>query len=249
MNIRQAIDILSEHLFYHPNVGFVTDLDLYANRKLHGRLIYQGLQISVENRAGSIRRGIGTDGKPWETRMKIPYGYIRKTDGADGDHVDVFVGPNENARNAHIIHINDPETGKYDEDKVFLGFDSREEARRSFDDHYDKPERFFRGHTVMSMRRFKDHVLDKENHGEKIAAAFLPKIGRSVVGGGPGSGPHEPCPQCGHRDYQIVTWVRKNHKTGGVIKKSAAKCLGCHRRELNMPRTGLDIPHAKRNAK
>jgi len=119
---------------------------------------------------------VDQDGNKWETKMRIPYGYIRKTDGSDGEHVDCFVGPNSDARNAYIIHINDPKTGDYDEDKVFLGFDSRKAARKSFDQHYDKPERFFRGLTVMSMQKFKKHVLDKENHGEKIAAYVIQPI-------------------------------------------------------------------------
>ena len=69
-----------------------------------------------------------------------------------------------------------------------------------------------------------------------------------LYGGGPGSGPHETCPQCGHHEYPVVTWVHKDHKTDKVVKENR-KCIGCHREEMNMPRTGLDIPYAKRKVK
>ena len=50
-----------------------------------------GLRVSVENPAGSTRRGKGADGKPWASKMHNDYGYIRGTTGRDKDHVDVFL--------------------------------------------------------------------------------------------------------------------------------------------------------------
>jgi hypothetical protein len=64
--------------------------------------------------------------------MKCPYGYIRRTEGADEEHIDCFVGPVEDAENVYVVHIKDPKTDKYDEDKVMLGFNSKEEAEKAF---------------------------------------------------------------------------------------------------------------------
>ena len=43
----------------------------YAKRKV----AWKGLTISVENEAGAVRRGVGSDGH-WATRMMYAYGYI-----------------------------------------------------------------------------------------------------------------------------------------------------------------------------
>jgi len=152
MRIGQSIDIIQ------------------AARKLQGRMKFQDMDISIENRAGSVRRGVDPDGNEWATKMHIPYGYIRKTEGADGDHVDCFIGPDKQTNFAYIIHIKNPKTGEYDEDKVFLGAYNEKHARKLFDKHYDNPEKFYQGMTVMRMDDFKKKVLDKENHGQQIAA-------------------------------------------------------------------------------
>src|SRR5882672_217189 len=93
---------------------------LLENRKLHYKTTFQDIPISVENRKGSIRRGVDPDGDDWETKMRLPYGYIPGTKGADGDAVDCFVGPSEHAAYAYVVHSNNIETGEFDEDKVML---------------------------------------------------------------------------------------------------------------------------------
>lgn len=150
-------------------IGTSIDL-LEAARKLDGRLNYQGLDISIENKAGSVRKGVDPDGNKWATKMMLPYGYIRRTEGTDGDHVDCFIGPDKTASKVYVIHIKDPKTGKYDEDKCMLGMYSAKHARKVFNKHYDNPDKFYQGMTTMSMADFKKKVLDKKNHGEQITA-------------------------------------------------------------------------------
>ena len=60
-------------------------------KKKHIR--YNGMEISIENPAGSVRSGVGHGGKKWSNKMYNHYGYIRKTVGRDKDHVDVFIKP------------------------------------------------------------------------------------------------------------------------------------------------------------
>lgn len=155
--------------------------ELVANRKLHKRYKFQGLLISIENRKGSIRRG-----KTWKTKMTYDYGYIRKSMGVDGDHVDCFIGPNANATTAFVIHTQNPRTKKYDEDKVMLGFDSAEEAKSAFLENYDKKE-FFQSMDSIPMDAFKRKVLDTKEQPAKIAARTLPGM-LKIETGGPGSG-------------------------------------------------------------
>lgn len=60
----------------------------WSGHPLQGRMKFQGMDISIENKAGSIRSGVDADGHEWHTKMIYPYGYIRGTVGVDKDHVD-----------------------------------------------------------------------------------------------------------------------------------------------------------------
>lgn len=139
----------------------------WSGHELQDRYNFAGLKISVENKKGSTRSGKDKDGHEWHTFMHYDYGYIRGTEGTDGDHVDCYIGDNEDAKNVYIIHQNDPVTNKYDEDKCMLGFDSLESAKAAYLKQYDRPG-FLGSITTMSIDEFKDYVLAKENHGERI---------------------------------------------------------------------------------
>lgn len=144
---------------------------------LQGRMDFQGLKISIEQRKGAVRKWKDdSTGEEGSSKMLHPYGYIRMTEGADGDHVDVYVGPNENATHAYIINQmkkpKKPTKGKwtqFDEQKVMLGFRNAQEAKNAYLGQYNDP-RFFGSMTVMSMDEFKKKVLDKKNWGKKLAS-------------------------------------------------------------------------------
>ena len=146
---------------------------LYAKYyKLEDRMRFQGLLISIENRKGSTRSGVNPyTKKKWSVTMTYPYGYIRLSRGVDGDHVDCFVGPNENAKNAYVIHQVDPTTGAYDEDKCMLGFDSPVEAKKAYLANYDTDE-YFGSMETIPMDAFKKKVLATKDRPRKIAAQF-----------------------------------------------------------------------------
>lgn len=158
-------------------MNLATTINLYANRKLHKRLKFQGLDISVENRAGSTRRGTSPHWGPWETHMKYDYGYVKGSKGMDGGGVDCFVGPNQNAKMAYVVHILKlPNFKKYDEDKVMLGFNSKKEAKDAFMAHYDSPK-FYGGMDVIPMAEFKEKVLRTATEGPcKIEAWGEPNL-------------------------------------------------------------------------
>lgn len=104
-----------------------------------GHLDIQGLNIAIENPAGSERSGVGQDGKKWTTKMKHHYGYIKGTKGRDKDHLDVFLGPDpEECNKVFIVNQVNPETGAFDEHKIMLGFDTEEEARAAYLSNYEK---------------------------------------------------------------------------------------------------------------
>lgn len=98
------------------------------------RMSFRGLPINIENLPGSVRYWGGVTGN---TLMQYVYGEIDGTMGADGDPYDVYVGPHEDAPEVYVMHQQVPETGEYDEDKAFLGFQSVEEAYVAYHEHYD----------------------------------------------------------------------------------------------------------------
>jgi inorganic pyrophosphatase len=85
--------------------------------KLQGRTEFQGLKIAIENKKGSIRRGVDENGEKWETKLTADYGYIVGTEGTDGDAVDCFIGENPASQLVFVMHTQNPETGKYDEER------------------------------------------------------------------------------------------------------------------------------------
>jgi len=126
--------------------------------RLDGKFSFQGLPIEVETAAGNIRQGIGYGGIPWKTVMRHDYGYIKGVVAVDGDDLDVFVGPNRDSKDVWIIHQKKSFNDEYDEDKVFLGFDSEEDVIGSFRSHYDHPDRYMGPISHYSMKSFKRKI-------------------------------------------------------------------------------------------
>lgn len=139
----------------------------FSGWKLQGRMKFQGLQVSVENRKGTYRTGINDKGRKWRNYMHYPYGYIRGTVGKDKDHLDCYIGPNKESNRVFIIHQNNPETGKYDEDKVMLGWNTPGEAKKAYLGQYDSPK-FFGSMEETDIDTFKEKALNKNNHGKKL---------------------------------------------------------------------------------
>ena len=133
----------------------------FSGHKLQGRTAFRGLNISIENKKGTIRRGVDSDGHKWAIKMHYDYGYIRGTEGVDGDHVDCYIGDNIDAKNVYIIHQKIPGTDKYDEDKCMLGFDTLADAKAAYLKQYDKPG-FFGGVDTVPFELFKQKVLMKK---------------------------------------------------------------------------------------
>lgn len=147
--------------------GKIAHPALLKSRKLHGYINFQGMDISVETGRSRIRQWYNPhDGSQGMSRMTLPYGYIKGTLGTDGDHVDVFVGPDHSAGNVYVVHTTKaPDFTKYDEDKCFVGLNSPEEATWAFNASYSDP-RFFGGMSIWTMDEFKDAL--KTMRGQKL---------------------------------------------------------------------------------
>ncbi len=152
-----APDFVKSAVYRFPHEP--TPAQISAGNYPKRKVAWRGLTISIENEAGSVRRGTKPDGTPWETRMIHPYGYINHTEGVDGDHVDVFLGPDLDAPMVYVVHQRKVDDwDRYDEDKIMAGYSSQDEAVHAFLANYDDP-RFLGPVTAMPVDEFKDKVL------------------------------------------------------------------------------------------
>ncbi|MDM5134081.1 hypothetical protein OB953_00450 [Aeromonas salmonicida] len=115
-----------------------TEAQKEAGNYKKGHLTLQGLDIALENPKGSTRSGTDQDGKAWQSTMAHDYGYIKRTLGADGDHVDVFIGDQTDSETVYVVDQVDPKTGKFDEHKVMMGFADEQAARAGYLANYEK---------------------------------------------------------------------------------------------------------------
>ena len=129
-----------------------TEAQKAAGNYKKDHISFQGLPISIETRKGHMRTGPG-----WQVRVPYDYGYIKRTEGADGDHVDVCIGPDHQSDHVFIVDQHDHQTGQFDEHKVMLGYRTREDARRAYCAGFSDgkgPDRM-KNMVRMTMREFK----------------------------------------------------------------------------------------------
>jgi hypothetical protein len=102
-----------------------TDGQLQAGNYKKAHVVIDGMDISIENPKGSVRRGVDKKGKPWETVLKNHYGYIRSLKSTKSDKAISETG----VASAHQFG-NRPQTSSFasqsgDEIKVVGDFISR----------------------------------------------------------------------------------------------------------------------------
>ena len=102
-----------------------------------GKLKIKSFDITIENQIGTTRKGIDENGISWSTTMKNSYGYFDNTLGADGDEVDIFIGPNFEAEfDVYIVNQSTGEPRTFDEHKVMFGFKDAKSAKAAYLDNY-----------------------------------------------------------------------------------------------------------------
>lgn len=149
---------------------------------------WHGLDIAIENQAGTLRRGTDEDGQAWETRLAYDYGYLKGTRGADGDHVDVFLGPNLTGDKVFIVNQHKAD-GSFDEHKVMLGFASAEKAEAAYLANYTEGwDSYDRSLVTMSVGEFKHWLAN----GDTTKLATPPAGPIEGAGRGKNATIHEP---------------------------------------------------------
>ncbi|MDX7690314.1 LPD38 domain-containing protein [Aeromonas caviae] len=135
-----------------------TEAQKEAGNYKKGHLTLKGLDIALENPKGSTRSGTDQDGRAWQSTMAHDYGYIKRTLGADGDHVDVFIGDKPESEMVYVVDQVDPKTGKFDEHKVMMGFADEQAARAGYLGNYEEGWKGLGAIKAMSVDAFKRWV-------------------------------------------------------------------------------------------
>lgn len=117
-----------------------TEAQKEAGNYKKGHVQIGTFNVTIEQPKGSVRSGVDADGKKWETTMQNTYGYIRGTEGVDGDHIDVFLSDDIDDWNDRKVFVVDQynEDGTFDEHKVMFGFNDMDDAYDAYLSNYEK---------------------------------------------------------------------------------------------------------------
>lgn len=122
-----------------------------------GHIKINGFDVTIEQPAGSVRSGKDANGKEWSVTMNNTYGYIRGTESVDGDHIDVFLGPDMNSDMVYVVDQVNTD-GSFDEHKVMMGFPSLEDARSAYLSNYEKGWKGLGNITGVTLDGFKKWI-------------------------------------------------------------------------------------------
>lgn len=101
---------------------------------------FRGIPVVVDRPRGHVMTGTDSAGQPWRRVYHVDYGYVPGTKGGDGEGLDVFIGGDESAAEAHWI-LQRKADGSFDEYKCILGCPDPKSARAIYEMHV--PKRFF----------------------------------------------------------------------------------------------------------
>jgi hypothetical protein len=165
-----------------------TDGQKRAGNYAKDHVSIHGLDITIENAKGHERRGVDKDGKPWSVSMPCHYGYFKRTEGKDGDHVDVYLGHHLKSPKVFVIDQKNAETGRFDEHKTFLGFASEQQVRACYAKAFSDGKAHKRlGHIEeMTVAQFKHWLANgdttkpiKDGEDKKLPHSSVAYVARS----------------------------------------------------------------------
>ena len=139
-----------------------------------GHIKFGGYDYTIENPKGSTRSGKDADGKEWKVTMHDTYGYIRGKFGKDGDHLDMFINDKADLDNwngdVFVVDQVNPD-GSFDEHKVMYGYDSMDDAKKTYLANYSDGWQGLGNITGVSKDEF-DKWLDTSNRKLKPFADY-----------------------------------------------------------------------------
>ncbi len=135
--------------------------------KVIAKTSFNSIPIHLEFKPGDMKVGYNRGGK-WFKKMECNYGFIPKTIGHDKEEVDVYLNPEAHKESKVYIvkQLKKHNDGfVFDEDKVMLGFPSKEDAHQTYLTH--TPAKYFGGIVETSLEKFKEKYLPSiKKHAE-----------------------------------------------------------------------------------
>ena len=165
-----------------------TEAQKEAGNYKKGHVKIDGHDVTIENPKGSVRRGTDASGKQWEQEMQNTYGYIRGTEGVDGDHIDVFFSEDPSQGDVFVVdQVN--KDGSFDEHKVMYGFPDIESARKAYLSNYEDGWQGLGAITPVSKEEFKKWI-DSSHRKTKPFAEYssVKPLGDTQLGEQPTAG-------------------------------------------------------------
>lgn len=157
-----------------------TDGQKEAGNYKKGHVKVAGFNISIEQPRGSVRSGTDANGKKWSVTMNNTYGYMTDNVGADGDHLDVFLSNDIDSWDQQNVYVIDQYNldRTFDEHKVMLGFNDKDEATDAYFSNYDSSWRTSKRKIITStvpMDIFKKWIESSNRKTKPIAEYSLVK--------------------------------------------------------------------------
>ena len=165
-----------------------TEAQKEAGNYKKGHVKIDGYDVTIENPKGSVRRGTDASGKQWEQEMQNTYGYIRGTEGVDGDHIDVFFSDDPSQGDVFVVdQVN--KDGTFDEHKVMYGFPDIESARKAYLSNYEDGWQGFGAITPVSKEEFKKWIESSHRKTKPFAEySSVKPLGDTQLGEQPTAG-------------------------------------------------------------
>jgi len=128
--------------------SFTDELLKHANDPIKEVVKVHGMPIALEWRKGETRKYFNHDPLKrsstgtidYDQKMKADYGYVKGVIDADGEELDVYLGPNRESERVFVLEKMRRTDNSFDENKVMLGYDSLAEAKKSYLQHQGKDE-------------------------------------------------------------------------------------------------------------
>ena len=148
-----------------------TEAQKEAGNYKKGHVQIGTFNVTIEQPKGSVRSGVDKGGKKWEVEMKNTYGYIRGTEGVDGDHIDVFLSDDIDGWDGHKVFVVDQRNadGSFDEHKVMLGFNDINDAEAAYMSNYEEGWQGLGAITGVSIEEFEKWIASSHRKTKAFA--------------------------------------------------------------------------------
>jgi hypothetical protein len=143
---------------------------------------FQGIPVHIDRPRGYTQTGVDPNGKTWKRIYHVDYGFVPQTQGGDQEGVDVFLGLDNEATDAHWV-LQKKADGTFDEYKVLLGFPDADMAKGMYLAHV--PKRFFGSMATTSVSMMKALLGLHPTETMKALTAFALKVEGELASSAP----------------------------------------------------------------